>query len=165
MSVRTTIFAAALAAALVGSAAWAGVEHQPQSGTPAFEVDVPQGWEVTRDDGGNLYALAGDHSGGLVLNMVEGSDSTDVNLDDVAAKAMEVAQAQPYSRKAPATVGGQPAEAYYSGMGDGSVTFRLVLVKVDKTHIGSEGVMMSAKASDAQTAAVEAVAAGVHFVR
>jgi hypothetical protein len=165
---RLFIAAALSAFAMVAAPAQAGVEHQPQSGTPAYEVDVPDGWQVSRDADGNLYLLAADHSGGLVLNIIGGLDTTSLNLDDLANQSMKVANAPPFTRSEPATVGGMRATAYYSGIaqtGGGTVSVRLTLVKVDATHVASDAAIRSATITPAQSSAIDALDARVHFIR
>ena len=164
---RLFLAAAVSAFALAAAPAQAGVEHQPPTGTPAYEVDVPDGWQVTRDDQGNLYLLAADHSGGLVLNMVADIDTASISLDDLAAQSMVAAQAPPVSRKEPGSVGGISGMAYYSSIPEpsGAVSLKLILVKVDASHVASEGRILNNSATADQAAAVDALAARVHFVR
>ncbi len=163
-------FAAAVSAFALAAAAapaQAGVEHQPPTGTPAYEVDAPDDWQVTRDDQGNLYLLAADHSGGLVLNMVANIDTATLNLDDLAAQSMVAAQAPPVSRKEPGSLGGISGMAYYSSIPEpsGAVSLKLILVKVDASHVASEGRILNNSATPAQAAALDALAARVHFIR
>ena len=165
---RLFIAAALSAFALVAVPAQAGVEHQPQSGTPAYEVDVPDGWQVSRDADGNMYLLANDHSGGLVLNIIGGIDTTSLNLDDLANQSLKVANAPPFTRSEAATIGGVNGMAYYSEIaqtGGGTVSVRLTLVKVDATHVASDAAIRSAAITPAQSSAIVALDALVHFIR
>jgi hypothetical protein len=161
-------FAAALAAlALIAAPAWAGVEHQPESGTPAFEIDVPDGYQLSRDGDGNLYLLANDHSGGIVLNIVAADGAGAMNLDELAAQSMTVAKAPPPSRQEPGQIGGVRGITYYSSIpaDGGTVSVKLTLVKLDANHVASDAEIRSATITAAQSAAIDALAARVHFIR
>ena len=163
---RLFLAAAATAFALSAAPALAGIEHQPQSGTPAYEVDVPADWIVNRDDSGNLYLLAPDHSGGIVLNVVA-IDTKDLKLDDLAAESMKVANAPPPSKQAPDSIGGVSGMAYYSAIPepDGAVSLKMVLVKLDGGHVASEGVIRNGSITPAQDDVLNGVVAKVHFIR
>jgi len=171
MTLRSRLpFAAAIAAlAVVAGPACAGVEHQPQSGTPAYEVDVPDaGWQVTRDPDGNLYLLADDHSGGIVLNIVATEGAGDMDLDALAAQSMKVANAPLPDHKLPGAVGGVPGMTYYSSMAGDSgkaLSVKLTLVKVDANHVASDAEIRGPNITPAQSAAIDALAARVHFIR
>ncbi|HWE46040.1 MAG TPA: hypothetical protein VG407_08420 [Caulobacteraceae bacterium] len=151
---------------LVAAPAQAGIEHQPQSGTPAYEVDVPADWIVNRDESGNLYLLAPDHSGGVVLNVVA-VDTTSLSLDDLAAQSMKVAGAPPASKQSADSIGGVGGTAYYSSIPepDGAVSVKMVLAKLDAGHVASEGVIRNSAITPAQDDALNALVAKVHFIR
>jgi hypothetical protein len=145
------------AALLVAGAAQAEVERLPAAGTPAFQVDVPAGWTTNRDGDGNLYVIAGDHSAVLVLNMVAADDAGAVTLDAFAATALSRANATPFSRSEAATLAGRAATAYSSTILNpsvGTVRIRLVLARLDATHIAVESELVQPNATAAQTQAV-----------
>ena len=165
---RLFLAAALSACALVAAPALAGVEHQPQDGTkPAYEVEVPDGWVVNRDEQGNLYILAGDHSGGLILNIVAGDNADHLSLDDLAAQLISLAQAPAPSRTEADAIGGVKGKAFYSTIPEeqGAVSLKLVLVKLDATHVASEGVIENSAITPDQHAALMALAARVRFIR
>jgi hypothetical protein len=166
---RSWIVACALGAmAVTAGAAQAGVEHMPVSGTPAYEVNVPDtGWLVKRDDSGNLYIFASSQTGGVVLNIVSGEGMGDTPLDKLAELALSAAKAQPYSRVEDASIGGIKGKAFYSRIGEGetAVNFRLILVHLDATHIASEAAMRGPKMGAEEGAALDRLVASIHFIR
>jgi hypothetical protein len=163
----------AVIAALVGAAVFAAgvaqaeVERLPAAGAPAFQVDVPTGWTTNRDGDGNLYVIAGDHSAVLVLNMVTANDASSVTLDAFAATALSHANATPFSRKDATSLAGRSAVAYISTIPNqsvGTVQIRLVLARVDATHIAVESELIQPNASAAQTHAFDGLIGRLEIV-
>jgi hypothetical protein len=153
------------AAALISGVAQAEVERLPASGAPAFQLDVPAGW-TTRRSGDNLFVTAGDRSAILVLSMIAGADANTVTLDAAAAAAL-TGNATPFSRSEPTTFAGMAATAYYSTTTIPSVgvaPLRMVLARVDATHIAMQTEVVLPGATPAQRQALGALAAGVTVV-
>ncbi|MBS0296507.1 MAG: hypothetical protein JSR45_09355 [Proteobacteria bacterium] len=157
---------ALLAVALVTSPATAAVERLPDGGAPAFQVTVPDGWTSARDGVGNLRIMAGDKSGALVLNLVAHAAVAGADLDQVAAESLKVAKAEPFSAAEDAMVDGHPGRAYVSRVVTpaGALSIRLVLVRLDDTHLASETELLRADANPAQAKALREAILGIRLV-
>lgn len=163
---RFAVAAAAFAAVLAASPVTAGVERLPGDGSPAFRVTAPDSWTTARDDVGNLRVMAADRSGALVFNLVANPAVAGADLDQVAAQSLKVAKAEPFVAAEDAVIDGHPGRAYASRVVTpaGTLAIRLVLVRLDDTHLASETELLRADASPAQAKALRDVISGVRLV-
>jgi len=164
---RTLSVAGGLAAlALAAAPALAAVERAPTDGAPAFQVSVPDGWTTTRDAVGNLRLMAADKSGAVVLNLVARSEVAGADLDRVATESLKAAKAEPFASAEDAMVDGHPGRAYLSRIVTpaGALAVRLVLVRLDDTHLASETGLLRADASPAQARALRDALGGVRLL-
>jgi hypothetical protein len=167
LSRNTPLFAAAVGViVLAANPVSAGVERLPSDGAPAFQVSVPDGWTTARDAVGNLRLMAADKSGAVVLNLVARSAVAGADLDRVAAESLKVAKAEPFASAEDAMVDGHPGRAYLSRIVTpaGALTVRLVLVRLDDTHLASETGLLRADASPAQARALREALGGVRLL-
>jgi hypothetical protein len=156
------VFATALAANPVA----ASMERLPDDGSPAFRVMAPDGWTATRDGVGNLRLMAADKSAAVVLCLVSQSAVAGVDLDQVAVESLKAAKAEPYTGAEDAMVDGHPGRAYASRVvtSAGVLAIRLVLVRLDDTHLASETELLRADATPAQAKALRDTLNGVSLV-
>jgi hypothetical protein len=166
MTLRLSVLAALAAVILLAPTANAGVVRTPVSGEPAFEVNAPDGWPVTRDGDNSLQITAPDRSGWIVVSIRPAPDLPHMSLDDLAAAAFSIAHALPFTRKEPTTLAGLPAEAYFTtAVADGGAAhLRLVVAKVDATHVATVIQALRIDPTEAQAEAIQGLQARVHIV-
>jgi hypothetical protein len=131
----------------------------PKAGDPAFSVDVPTGWTYSYDTNGNLQFVASDHSAGLQLSMITDQGVAATTLEAVAANVFQTAGATPYTREEPGTVVGHTGEAFYGTLTEPQVVLqmKLIMAKLDDTHIAAISSLIRPDATPQQIAALKAL--------
>jgi hypothetical protein len=161
------LFAACLVAALsVGSLAQAHPERSPQAGSPAIQIDVPDGWTVERSAKDALAATPADGSATVMAMVMTGAGQTPTlpGLAETLAKG-EGAQLLPGS--APAVIDGHDGVAFVSTItepGKPPVKIQTVLVVVDASHVAVCQVFISDGATPAQVQAIAAAVASAKIL-
>lgn len=108
----------------------------PESGNPAFSFRMPDNWTSRMDNDGNLLLASADHSTAFSLSHAEDTAS----LDDIANGALGVAKADETRVRAVASISGFAGLSYSTTMKNDSgvnLLVKLVIVRIDKTHIAS----------------------------
>jgi len=159
--VRSLWFSLLLGIGLVlGSApSHAGTVRLPKVGDPAFSVDVPTGWTYDYDQYDNLQFLASDHSTALQLSMIVSPEVATTPLSSVAANVFKSAGAQPYTRNEPSTLAGHTGEAFYGDLvvNNRTLHMKVVLAKMDNSHIAALSTVVEDGATPEQIAALNAL--------
>lgn len=140
----------------------------PTDSAPAIEVTKQTGWTERYDDYGNLTLFADDKSGGMLFRTIAtGPGEKMPSNNAVAEMILGAAGAKPYTRVEKTTFAGAPAEAYYSTMsvsGGPTVNLKLVVRKIDDTHLAVGVTMVPDSTSAEKMKSVEAQFAAVKIV-
>jgi hypothetical protein len=122
-------------------------------------VDVPTGWTYSYDTNGNLQLLASDNSVALQLSMITDPRVATTTLEAVAANVFQTAGAAPYTREEPGTVVGHTGEAFYGTLTEPQVVLqmKLIMAKLDDTHIAAISSLIRPDATPQQIAALKAL--------
>lgn len=127
---------ALLGAALVAATpAAAKFVRFPASGKPAWEVHVPEDWTVKKGVNQNLMAFSSDTRVRIVVQVLPSAG----NLDEFATIAMQVAHADPWSKKRPVAFSGFKGFDYSSAMGNSAgnrFNIEMMVVRIDADHVG-----------------------------
>lgn len=150
-----------VAAALTAAAAEAETLHLPKTGAPAFVVDAPPDWKSNYDQFGNLQLVAPDRSGFVEFSMLSDPSIDKTPASAVALAAFKSAGAENYAQTGPDTIAGHPGEAFTGVVTRAGVPLemRVVLSKLDGAHYASVTVVRRRTATEAQSAALNALAA------
>lgn len=126
----------------------------PTSGSPAFSVDVPAGWNPTYDQWGNLNIQAADRSSDLQLSTTTSTDLATTSTDQLAAGIMKAAGALPYFSSQPDTVVWHAGQAYYSHLTVETTHWnvKVVIAMLDATHAAIIATMTQDNITTAQSA-------------
>lgn len=140
-------------------AARAATLRLPKTGDPAFTVDVPTGWNYDYDQYDNLQFSAADHSTALQLSMITDASVATTTLEAVAAEIFKSAGSQPYSRTAADSIVGHAGEAFYGVLvvNGTNLQMKVILVKMDSTHIACLSTLIRPDANEAQVASLNAL--------
>jgi hypothetical protein len=131
----------------------------PKAGDPAFSMDVPTGWTYSYDANDNLQLMATDRSAVLQLSMIADERVATTTLETVAASIFQSAGAAPYTREEPGKVVGHAGEAFYGTLTEPQVVLqmKLILAKLDNTHIAAISSLIRPDATPQQIAALNAL--------
>jgi hypothetical protein len=147
MQVLTRLAAAVIALALTAGLAAAKDLRFPDKGDVAYMLHIGDDWGMQPDDSGNLILRAPGNFAGMSLSVIQDAASAKAPRDDVAAAILRAANAQPFSRHEPSTIGSVKAEAYYSTMSNANnvnLAVKLIIVQVGSTHVVTETIITSA---------------------
>lgn len=139
----------------------------PRQGNPAIAVDVPAGWNVRYDDLGNLLITAVERYGGFSISMIEEDAVATRSLPDYAAAFLKEAKYPPFQRAQATTLAGRSGQDFFtvaknsSGVG---LNVRVILVKLDGTHLVSVTRITAVGSTAAQEASMDALLARMRFV-
>jgi hypothetical protein len=137
----------------------------PEKGAIAFVLHIADNWTATPDDSGNLILKAPDNSAGMSLSVIEDKASATSPRDDVAKAILAAANAEPFSKHEPSSLGGVKAEAYYSKMVNANkvnLVVKLIVVQVAQTHVATLSIITPASnLSAAQKKAVDDTVKGI----
>ncbi len=151
MNFVTRLLMPLAAVALASAPAHAQSFRIPAEGTPAIEVAKQAGWTEKYDDYGNLTFFAQDKSGGLLFRTIEaGAGESMPENSAIAELILSAAGAKPFSKRAPTTFAGGPAEAFTSTMSVGGPPVEIVVVirNLDARHL-AVGVTMIPETTNA----------------
>ncbi len=126
----------------------------PATGDPAYAFTVPAGWTTKYDPLGNL--LLGDPSCSCRVSLsLVNVDTTATTTAQFAAEVIKAAGAVPDPRTEPGSIAGMPGDAFLTTLKGPAtvVNFKLVLVKVDPSHLASM-VVITPTAFSVRSAAV-----------
>lgn len=152
---------------LFGAGAAMAVEQPmrfPETGNPAFAFVLPDDWTASTDADDNMQVASRQKTVLLILSI---SPDATASLDDYAATMLKAGGADPASRKEAAMLAGRSGTTYYSVMNNPSdplglrVNIRLTLVKPDAGTVATCAFVISASATEAEIAAVQAVVNGM----
>ena len=123
---------AALGLAFFAATASARSLRYPQTGDPAFLVEVPEDW-TSRTDKGNCIVGSGDHALAFSLNIV----TSTLPVDQIATKALEIQKVSPTPNRETVSIAGYGGVAYSwtASKADTTVDITLMIVRIDSTHI------------------------------
>ena len=156
------------AVSVLASPAFAQSLRIPTDGAPAIEVAKQSGWTERYDDYGNLTIFADDKSGGMLFRTIATGPGEKMPTNAaVAEMILGAAGAKPYTRVEKTTFAGGPAEAYYSSMsieGGPTVNLKLVVRKIDETHLAVGVTMVPASTTGVKLQAIDAQFAAVKIV-
>jgi hypothetical protein len=162
-AVGCLVVAVALAAASPSAAA--KDMRYPEKGPVAFVLHLPDDWGAKLDDSGNMLISAPDHSGGLSLSVNhESANSLAMTGDQFANEAFDVAKAEHFNKKEPASISGVGAVAYYTRLvnpGGVSVLIKMILIKSAHDYVVAESILTIAKLSNTQQRALDGVLEGI----
>jgi len=142
--------------ALAAGVAQAESVRMPKTGVPAFAFDAPPGWAVLYDEFGNLRLTAQDRASALQLSMIDDPAIENTSLEELAAEIMKAAGAPPFSKQEDGSIAGLNGTTFISQITNDSgveIVLRVTLVKLDKTHVASQGEMRTTEMTSEQTAA------------
>lgn len=118
------------------------VRH-PAQGLPAYAFLLPDGWDQSPMDDGNLLLLSPNRSTVIVIYIGE----SDEDLDQLATDSLVVAKASPFSRHEPAEISGFKGKTYFSTLTNErgvNTNLELTIVRVDENHIATCTLILSA---------------------
>jgi hypothetical protein len=141
------LLAVALSFAGVAAAGAAPLRF-PDSGAPAFVLDVPAGWTGSPDQAGNYAIVADDHCCAVALSMVTDQALLDSDNEDVANKLFEAANVKPSQRSEGAIIGGVGGETFFSQNGDGTMNLNVTILRIDPGHMAIVSAVIRADASE-----------------
>ena len=152
------------AAVLAATPAAAKFVRFPASGSPAWEVHVPEDWSVQKGKNENLMAFSADMRVRVVVQVLPSSGS----LDDFATTAMSVGHATPWSRKRPIAISGHKGFNYFSSMGNAAgnrFNLEMMIVRVDAGHVGVCDLLSDVDVPGGELAAGRKVIGAMKLVR
>jgi hypothetical protein len=152
--------------ALAAGAAQAESVRMPKTGVPAFAFDAPPGWTVLYDEYGNLRLTAEDHTSALQLSMIDDPAMETSSLEDLAAEILKAAGAPPFSKQEDGTIAGFDGTTFISQVTNDSgvdVILRVTLVKLDATHVASQGEMRTTEMTGEETEALNSLLGDVRL--
>lgn len=128
----------------------------PQTGDPAFTLQIPDDWTSRLDDDGNMIVTTADKSAGFSFSIVTYKGK----LDDAASEMMQAAKAEP-----PVNMGADSISRYRGYDYDTTMTnssgvhlkVHTVLVKLDPKNIASATMITDSAISPEQMRSAEAV--------
>ncbi len=154
-------------ALLSAGAVQATPARTPETGDPAFVVDVPEGWTVIREEDGNMKVKAPDSSAVLLLNLSAVSDLANTTDEAIGRQILTASNARTTPTVEPASIGGIRGHALTSTIVNDSgtvVTLRVVVIFIDATHVGAEVDLSAPNLTPAQAQAFAGVVRTVHVV-
>jgi hypothetical protein len=157
---------AAIAVATISAGLVAAKDMRfPEKGEIAFVLHIPDNWGATPDDSGNLILKAPDNSAGLSLSVIADKASATASRDEVAKAILAAANAEPFNKHEPSSIGGVRAEAYYSKMVNANkvnLAVKLIVVQMAQTHVATLTIITAANNfSAAQRKSVDDTVKGI----
>jgi hypothetical protein len=157
---------AAIAVAMVAAGLAAAKDMRfPETGAIAFVLHIADNWAATPDNSGNLILKAPDNSAGMSLSVIEDKASATASRDEVAKAILAAANAEPFGKHEPSSLGSVKAEAYYSKMVNANkvnLAVKLIIVQVAQTHVATLTILTPASnLSAAQQKAVDDTVKGI----
>lgn len=154
------------AVAAFATPAYARSIRIPVDVTPAIEVSLQDGWIEKYDDYGNL-TLFSESGGGLLFRTIEaGPNEPMLDNSAVAELILSAAGAKPYSRTAPTSFAGGPAEAFHSTMAVDGITIEIAVIvrKLGPRHLAIGVTMIPESTPSDQRSAIDQQFAQVRIV-
>lgn len=108
----------------------------PQSGDPAFSMEVPEDWSSRTDNSGNFIVVSGDRAIAYSMNVFV----VRASADEVARNALEVRKVTPVPEKQRVSISGSEGVAYKwkaSNATNAKLDITLMVVQVDATHVAN----------------------------
>jgi hypothetical protein len=148
---------AILAFSAAGSPALAAEVRSPASGSPAFVIDA--GDFIVNNDEGNLQLFLPDKSGFLQLTIIAVDNLGSYTDEALAAEILKAAGAPPATRQDTVVVAGVKGTAFYTPMkaNDLTANMRVVILRLDATHLAVEADLIVEGAGAGQQAALKAL--------
>lgn len=131
---------ASLAVGALCAGAQAETVRFPESGTPAFVVQTPDGWTHKADDSNNVLLLSPDHASSFSLSMTP----WDGAAADLAVKALATttaAKPQPTGKQALAGFDGDAFDTTMTNSSGEDVDIHLIAAKPDPGHVATVAVI------------------------
>ncbi|HWE47833.1 MAG TPA: hypothetical protein VG407_17570 [Caulobacteraceae bacterium] len=145
-------------ACLAGAAAPAAAKIMrfQQQGETAFVYHIPDDWTANREIDSGAETLRGPGpGGGLIALAIVGDGRT---LADIGASCITSAGGTPVAPQRTLTVSGKEALYYVEpGVSGGTLDMKLLVVRVDATHVGMAMELTSPHATPEQDAVADAV--------
>ena len=169
MEFRDVVRSAAVAFAICLSGAAAANDLQyPETGPVAFVLHLPDTWTTKLDDLGNMLIISPDHTSSLSLTVAqEDANSLKLTADEFANATLAVAQAEPFNKHEPSSIGGISAEGYYSRMVNPSgvkISVKLNVIKSVHDYIVMQ-IFLLGSITSAQQDALATVLKGVSLTK
>jgi hypothetical protein len=144
---------AALALAFCAMAASARVLRHPETGDPALEVEIPDGWTTTKQGSTRLTLDSADKTVMLGLNVFPSSEP----LETLAQSVFVDMKLNPIPDSRPASIAGHAGISYNltaTNSGKSRIYITLILVHIDATHVVNALIILAVgtRAETRQTA-------------
>ncbi|MBV9990443.1 MAG: hypothetical protein JOZ72_04045 [Alphaproteobacteria bacterium] len=136
----------------------------PGSGTPAWEVHVPDNWQVNKGKSENLMVFSPDAQVRVVVQILGDVDA----LDAFATAALKVAHAAPWKTKHAITISGFKGFDYPTTMGNShgnKFNVDMMVVQIDAKHIAVCDLLVDAGAPRDQLNAGRQIVAATRIVK
>jgi hypothetical protein len=131
---RERAFSLIIGLAMLAGVARAETVRAPQTGSPAFVIDVPADW--TAKDGGDAVSIAPE-GGGVLLTLAV--FPTDSSCNQIAAEEMKYLSVEPSSVSAPGAIWGHAGTVYAARVpGSNTLTVRVACARIDAAHAAVE---------------------------
>jgi hypothetical protein len=135
-AVRGLSLVMALGLACLAATASARSLRFPESGDPAFYMELPDGWTTRKDPSGNLIVLSADHAIAFSLNVF----TERTTADEIARKALALQKVTPIPDRQRASIWGFDGVSYHWRSVNASnikLEMTLIVVQIDATHVAN----------------------------
>jgi hypothetical protein len=144
---------AAVAAIVVAAGPAAAKDMRfPDKGDVAFVLHIPDAEKAEPDGSGNLIVTSPDHGWARSLGVTHDKAFASKPYDDMAKEILVAANAKPFSKHQPGTIGGKKAEAYYTTLVNAKNTTANVklLIISEQAYVVTESIIPLPKLAAAQ---------------